>query len=496
MMMMPVVVSGGGCRREWGNVSRSAVDRACRRASTIHRALSSSSSAAAATQPQTATRFVRPLVLGIETSCDDTCAAVVDARGVVLGEARRSQHHIHVEYGGVVPNLAMEAHVQAIDAVVAQALSEARRALGEEASTIAAHGGGAADARESTNGGHHDNQSVAGVIDAVAATVGPGLVLCLRVGVSKARCVAAEYGLPFIPVHHMEAHALVARADETSRASASFPFVALLVSGGHNMLVLARGLGRYTVLGTTLDDAAGEAFDKTARLLELDVSSGGGPAVEQLAKHGDPRALAFPVPLRRSRTKAKTCDFSFAGLKTAVRMYMERVHAERSDDGDVQLRIKADVAASFQHAAVAHLRERTARAVKWAKDMEPGVNCLMVSGGVASNESVRTALQEVADAAGLPLVCPAPSLCTDNGVMVAWTGQERLAAGLAEPAPPIEEVARFQEDPKSVRFQLRPRWPIGNADERSAHGLRSQKTAGIADPLTTSAERLATADSF
>ena len=486
--------------------ARSTVNRALRRRPVMDRVLSSSSASSSAGggagggHAQT-TRFVvvRPLVLGIETSCDDTCAAVVDARGVVLGEARRSQHHIHEEYGGVVPNLAMEAHVQAIDAVVAQALGEARRALGEEVSTIVANDSAAGDVGTSSKGEHECNQSAAGVIDAVAATIGPGLVLCLRVGVSKARRVAAENGLPFIPVHHMEAHALVARADEASRASASFPFVALLVSGGHNMLVLARGLGRYTVLGTTLDDAAGEAFDKTARLLELDVSSGGGPAVEQLAMRGDPRALAFPIPLRRSRTKAKTCDFSFAGLKTAVRMYMERVRAERSeggDDGDAQLRIKADVAASFQHAAVAHLRERTARAVEWAKEMEPTVNCLMVSGGVASNASVRAALQEVADAAGLPLVCPAPSLCTDNGVMVAWTGQERLAAGLAEPAPPIEEIARFQEDPKSVRFQLRPRWPIGTADDRSAHGLRSQKTAGIADPLTTGMERLATADSF
>ena len=423
--------------------------------------------------------FRRPFVLGIETSCDDTCAAVVDASGAVLGEARRSQHHIHSAHGGVVPNLAMEAHQGAIDEVVAQALGEARRAVGM---APAAADGAVADA-------------AAGVVDAVAATIGPGLVLCLRVGVAKARQVAARLGLPFVPVHHMEAHTLVARADAGVRDTLRFPFVALLVSGGHNMLVLARGLGEYTILGSTLDDAAGEAFDKTARLLGLDVRNGGGVAIEQLARRGDPHALGFPVPLKRNRVRAKTCDFSFAGLKTSVRLYIERIGAGGGGaagaaaageelDPEELLRRKADVAASFQHTVVTHLRDRTARAVEWARAMEPDISCLVVSGGVASNDSVRSALREVAEAAGLPLVCPPRSLCTDNGVMVAWAGHERLAAGLGEAAPSMEEVHAAARDPKSVRFHLRPRWPIGEADERSAHGLRSQKSADIADALT------------
>jgi len=428
--------------------------------------------------------FQRPFVLGIETSCDDTCAAVVDASGAILGEARMSQHHIHSAHGGVVPNLAMEAHQRVIDEVVAQALLEARRAVGMTPST--------------------EKDSVAevatGVVDAVAATIGPGLVLCLRVGVAKARQVAALLKLPFVPVHHMEAHTLVARIDEGARETLKYPFVALLVSGGHNMLILARGLGNYTILGSTLDDAAGEAFDKTARLLCLDVRNGGGVAIEQLARRGDPHALSFPVPLKRNRVRAKTCDFSFAGLKTSVRLYIERMGLNSAADNesdedpcaatagmrgqDELTRMKADVAASFQHTVVTHLKDRTARAVEWAKDMEPGISCLVVSGGVASNDSVRSALEEVAKGAGIPLVCPSRELCTDNGVMVAWVGHERLAAGLGEAAPSMDEVDAAIRDPKSVRFHLRPRWPIGEADERSAHGLRSQKSADIADALT------------
>ena len=244
------------------------------------------------------------LVLGIESSCDDTGAAVVSGDGVVLGEAIASQDAIHERWGGVVPKLAEEAHAAAIDAVVDEALGSA----GIDAAQLSA----------------------------VAVTVGPGLSLCLRVGVTKAHRIAREHGLKVVDVHHMEAHALVARLTERQKAreataegaaaadaavasaaaeGVAFPFVCLLVSGGHSMFLLAHGIGDYTILGTSLDDAVGEAFDKTARLLGLPVGGGGGPALEKLAAKGDPTAVPFRVPMRQK----PTCDLSFAGLKTAVR---------------------------------------------------------------------------------------------------------------------------------------------------------------------------------
>ena len=306
------------------------------------------------------------LILGIETSCDDTAAAVVTGDGRVLGEAKTSQDAIHAPWGGVVPNLAQEAHKAAIDDVVSTALRNAR-----------------VDASR---------------LDAVAVTVGPGLSMCLRVGVCAAQDLCAAHEIPIVPVHHMEAHGLVARLSGGTEL-VRFPFLALLVSGGHNQLILTRGVGDHVILGSTLDDALGEAYDKTARLLGLDVGGGGGPALEALAREGDPRAYAFPVPLR----KRKNCDFSYAGLKTAARLAVERdlpeLVAEGSDafstvcapgtkpsevrtpgvtreDGETsekrerkERKIRADIAASFQAAAVKHLEERTRRAVGWANDV-------------------------------------------------------------------------------------------------------------------------------
>lgn len=212
-------------------------------------------------------------------------------------------------------------------------------------------------------------------------------------------------------------------------------------------------------------------------------------AIEKLAKCGNPDALPFPIPMKRSRTKSKTCDFSFAGLKTSVRLYMENIQAQEAlDMKDQKMKeVKADVAASFQQTVIKHLRDRTERALHWAQEMEPKLSCLLVSGGVASNHSVRTSLKEVADEAGIAFICPPAELCTDNGVMVAWTGQERLAAGLAEEPPPLTEVYAAERNPKEVRFHLRPRWPIGDVDERSAHGrVRSQSTLRRHDSLTGS----------
>ena len=240
-------------------------------------------------------------MLGIETSCDDTGAAVVTGDGRVLSEALASQVEIHGPWGGVVPNLAREAHESAIDGVVARALADA---------------------------GVHPSQ-----LSAVAVTVGPGLSMCLRVGVVAAQNLCAAHDVPIVPVHHMEAHALVSRLAGGTDA-VRFPFLALLVSGGHNQPILARGIGDYVILGSTLDDALGEAYDKTARLLGLDVGGGGGPALERLAREGDPSAYAFPVPLR----KRKNCDFSYAGLKTAVRMAIER-DLGTPEDGDAFTRV-------------------------------------------------------------------------------------------------------------------------------------------------------------
>ena len=450
----------------------------------------------------------RTVILGIETSCDDTGAAVVTGDGRVLGEALASQGEIHARWGGVVPNLAREAHESAIDDVVARALAAANVSP--------------------------ENLS------AVAVTVGPGLSMCLRVGVVKAQDLCHQHGLPIVPVHHMEAHALVARIgdgetanesnesndddDDDALGRAPFPFLALLVSGGHNQLILARGVGEYRVLGGALDDALGEAYDKTARLLGLDVGGGGGPALEALARRGDPKAYRFPVPLRRR----KDCDFSYAGLKTAVRLAIER-DLGKPADGDAFARarglsdddkgssasegdaedpsfsaeetarrdaVRADIAASFQAAAVKHLEERTRRAIAWARESlandtkpEPSGNlsCVVVAGGVASNATVRATLGAVASEAGLPLVLPPPRWCTDNGVMVAWAGVERFALGLAEEAPSAEQVSTPTEEEPSRKTRrevpLLPRWPLGTKDARATGEVKSSKTARIAPPL-------------
>ena len=384
------------------------------------------------------------LVLGIESSCDDTGVAVVSSAGRVLGESLATQADIHAAWGGVVPKLAQEAHEAAIDACVAEAL--------------AAAGVTAAD------------------LSAVAVTIGPGLSLCLRVGALKARQVAADFSLPLVPVHHMEAHALVARLGATERVT--FPFLCLLVSGGHNLLLIVEGVGRYVQLGTTLDDAVGEAYDKVARMLGVEARPSGGAALEALAQEGDPLAVPFTLPLQRRRT----CDFSYAGLKTAVRMAVEeRLGAVGQQPGDAgagddaagdaaSRQVRADIAASFQRVAVAHLEERCRRGLEWARETHPSVRQLVVAGGVAANATLRAALHKAAEGAGADLVCPPPALCTDNGVMVAWAGQERLALGTGvEPAPASAELAEGEW------LDLRPRWPL--TDRKDARAIAAPRSA-------------------
>ncbi|XP_047951400.1 probable tRNA N6-adenosine threonylcarbamoyltransferase, mitochondrial [Salvia hispanica] len=383
------------------------------------------------------------VVLGIETSCDDTAAAVVRSNGEILSQVVSSQADLLVRYGGVAPKMAEEAHSLVIDQVVQEALDKAK--LAEED------------------------------LSAVAVTIGPGLSLCLRVGVRKARKLAGAYTLPIIGVHHMEAHALVARLVQRDL---QFPFIAFLISGGHNLLVLARDLGHYIQLGTTIDDAIGEAYDKTAKWLGLDMRKSGGPAVEELAREGDEKSIIFKVPMKQH----KDCNFSYAGLKTQVRLAIESknidaaIHVAEASEEDRKAR--ADIAASFQRVAVLHLEEKCERAIEWAMEIEPSVKHLVVSGGVASNQYVRSRLNKIVEKKGLQLVCPPPSLCTDNGTMIAWAGIEHFRMGRYDPPPPACE-------PEDAVLDLRPRWPLGEELAQGRSEARSMKTARIHPSLTS-----------
>ncbi|KAE7997093.1 hypothetical protein FH972_001759 [Carpinus fangiana] len=383
------------------------------------------------------------IVLGIETSCDDTAAAVVRSSGEILSQVVSSQADLLARYGGVAPKMAEEAHSQVIDQVVQEAIDKA-------------------NVRETD-------------LSAVAVTIGPGLSLCLRVGVRKARKTAGRFNLPIIGVHHMEAHALVARLMEKKL---QFPFMALLISGGHNLLILAQDLGQYIQLGTTIDDAVGEAYDKTAKWLGLDLRRSGGPAIEELAREGDAKSIKFSIPMKQH----KDCNFSYAGLKTQVRLAIK----SRNIDAEIPISCanhqdrssRADIAASFQRVAVLHLEERCERAIEWALNIEPSIKHLVVSGGVASNQYVRAQLDQVVKKNSLQLVCPPPSLCTDNGVMVAWTGIEHFRVGRFDPPPPADEPEDFVND-------LRPRWPLGEEYAEGRSEARSLRRARIHPSLTS-----------
>ncbi len=348
-------------------------------------------------------------VLGIESSCDETAAAVLAPDGRVLAETLLSQIAEHGRFGGVVPEVAARAHLAHLPGLVARALAEAGVAP-------AALGG-------------------------VAATSGPGLIGGLVVGASFGKGVALANRLPFVAVNHLEAHALTPRLPGLLPEPPAFPYLLLLLSGGHCQCVAVRGLGRYERLGTTLDDAVGEAFDKAAKLLGLPWP--GGPHLEQLAAGGDPRRIPLPRPL----LGRPGCDFSFSGLKTAA----AREAARLTDDAG-----RADLAGAFQAAVAAVLADRARNALAMMRADVPGAagadgrpasgapTALVVSGGVAANGAVRAALAGAAAAAGLPMVAPPPRLCTDNAVMVAWAGIERLRAGLAD----------------GVEHAPRPRWPL------------------------------------
>jgi N6-L-threonylcarbamoyladenine synthase len=324
-------------------------------------------------------------VLGIETSCDETAVALVAADRTVLAEALWSQIEEHAPYGGIVPEIAARAHLERTDRLILRVMAEA--------------GLGFAD------------------LAAVAATAGPGLIGGLLVGLVTAKAIALVHDLPLVAVNHLEGHALTARLTD----GLAFPYLLLLVSGGHCQFQEVLGVGRYGRLGTTIDDALGEALDKLAKMLDL--PQPGGPAVEQLALTGDPARFALPRPL----AGRPGCHLSFSGLKTAARQTLLAAGDEARGPG-----FRADLAASFQAAAFDSLLDRTGRAIGLFRKRHPDARDLVVAGGVAANRVLRARLHTLAQAEGMRLVLPPPRLCTDNGVMIAWAGQERLALGLVD----------------------------------------------------------------
>jgi N6-L-threonylcarbamoyladenine synthase len=343
------------------------------------------------------------IVLGIETSCDETAAAVLrtraDGGADILSDIVYSQIEDHAAFGGVVPEIAARAHVEALDGVIARALAEAEIRLGE--------------------------------VDAITATSGPGLIGGLIVGVMTAKALAAAAAKPLILLNHLEGHALTARLTD----GLDFPYLLLLVSGGHTQLVLVTGVGAYERWASTIDDALGEAFDKTAKLLSLPYP--GGPSVEDAASRGDPTRFRFPRPLRGDERP----DFSFSGLKTSVRQQATALVPLGEQD-------VADIAASFQRAVTETLAERVALSLSRFRNQFPDLArpALVVAGGVAANKAIRAALEDLAAAHGFRLFAPPLRLCTDNAAMIAWAGIERLRAGLVGDD-------QFAEAPRA-------RWPL------------------------------------
>ena len=334
------------------------------------------------------------IVLGIETSCDETAAAVVRDDRAMLSNLVVSQLEEHRPYGGVVPEIAARSHLEQIDGLVDRAMREA-------------------------DIGFHQ-------LDGVAATGGPGLIGGVLVGMMTAKAIALVHDLPLVAVNHLEGHALTARLTE----GLSFPYLLLLVSGGHCQLLAVKGPGVYRRYGTTLDDAVGEAFDKTAKLLGLPYP--GGPAVEEAARDGNAKRFAFPRPMRGR----PGCDFSFSGLKTAV--------ARTARGAEMDREFVADAAASFQTAVGEALEDRTRNAIQRFKTEEPEGTTLVVAGGVAANADLREKLDALAGEEDFRFVAPPPALCTDNAAMIAWAGIERLQLNMTD----------------TLAFAPRPRWPL------------------------------------
>ena len=349
-------------------------------------------------------------LLGIESSCDDTAAAVVraGAEAKILSSVVLGQTALHADFGGVVPEIAARAHAERLDGVVEEALAQAGLGLAE--------------------------------VDGIAVTAGPGLIGGVLSGVMLARGLAAATGKPLVAVNHLAGHALTPRLTD----GIAFPYLMLLVSGGHCQFLAVEGVDRFRRLGGTIDDAPGEAFDKTAKLLAL--PQPGGPAVEAEAALGDAKRFAFPRPLM----DRDGCDMSFSGLKTALLRARDALVAEK---GGITVQDRRDLCAGFQAAVADVLAFKTARALELC-GMRPTALC--VAGGVAANQMIRARLVAVAQRAGVPFLAPPLRLCTDNAAMIAWAGIERLRAGLETPPD----------------FAARPRWPL---DEQAPALLGSGK---------------------
>lgn len=350
------------------------------------------------------------IVLGLESSCDETAASVVrltdDGTAEILSDRILSQIEQHRPFGGIVPEVAARAHLEHADAIVKGAMEDAGIGFDD--------------------------------LDAIAATGGPGLIGGVIVGVMTAKAIARARNIPFIAVNHLEGHALTARLTD----GVEFPYLLLLASGGHTQLLAVRGVGNYVRLGTTIDDAVGEAFDKSAKMLGLGYP--GGPPIEAAAKLGDAKRFALPRPLRGK----PGCNFSFSGLKAAVKRAIDALPPGQLLDQDVN-----DMAASFQAAVADVIGDRTTRAIQKFKELCPTGNTIVVAGGVAANAALREKLNEVASTQGMTLAAPPSRLCTDNGAMIAWAGIERLRLGQTD----------------GLDFAPRPRWPL-DPDAPNAKG--------------------------
>lgn len=356
------------------------------------------------------------IVLGIESSCDETAAAIVNDKREILGETVLTQLE-HKVYGGVVPEIAARCHLEHIDEILQETFKRANLKPSD--------------------------------IDAVAASSGPGLIGGVVVGVMAAKALALALDKPFIAVNHLEGHALAARLT----SDVEYPYLLLLVSGGHCQILIVKGVGEFERLGTTIDDAAGEAFDKVSKMLGLGYP--GGPMIEKMAVLGDENRFVLPHPLHNSGD----CNLSFSGLKTAVRKIIESYSPDDNiEHAIINKKDTADICASFQKAATESLVYKLQKAIVTFKTKYPQGKDLVVSGGVAANNYLRSRLQKLADTEGLIFSAPPIRFCTDNGVMIAWAGMERALKGLYSP----------------LDFKPRPRWPL-DADAPKAAGAGGVK---------------------